>query len=104
MPQENQPDSSGAGAVDNYLLQSRAFVREYLEQHGLTVEMVHEMPEEKAHAILKQALNYAADQIARHDLIIHLGQLEEEPKAETQPHRHHTDRLPHYHSGANPKQ
>jgi hypothetical protein len=45
-----------------YMAQSKSLAHQFLAENGLTGEMLKAMLEEEAHRILKQVLNYAADQ------------------------------------------
>ncbi len=44
------------------MAQSKSLAHQFLAENGLTGEMLKAMLEEEAHRILKQVLNYAADQ------------------------------------------
>jgi hypothetical protein len=77
----------------HYQLQTRVFVDQFLADHNLTREMLSGLPEENAWVILKQALNYAAGQIARLEAMIRLGQREEDVLMQSHLHNRHNDRL-----------
>jgi hypothetical protein len=79
-----------------YQVQTRAFVDQFLAEHDLTREMLHDLPEEKAWIILKQALNYASSQIARREAMIRLGQPEEDVLVQSHLHNRQNDRLDHH--------
>ncbi len=81
---------------DYYLAQNRAFVDQFLADHGLTHEMLQAMPEDHALEIYRQALDYAASKIARLDAMIRIGQREPDTKMEPHIHHHHMDRLDHW--------
>jgi hypothetical protein len=81
---------------DYYLAQNRAFVDQFLADHGLTHEILLSMPEEQALEVYRHALDYAASQIARLDAMIRLGQREADTKMEPHAHHRHGDRLDHW--------
>jgi hypothetical protein len=88
-------ESSSDSPNLHYQVQTRAFVDQFLAEHDLTREMLHDLPEEKAWIILKQALNYASTQIARIEAMIRLGQREDDVLMQSHLHNRQNDRLDH---------
>jgi hypothetical protein len=80
----------------HYQLQTHAFVDQFLAEHQLTREMLHDLPEEKSWLICKQALNFAAEQIARLEAMIRLGQNGEDVLMQSHLHNRQNDRLDHH--------
>lgn len=85
-----------ADLEDYYLSQSKELVDRFLAEFGYTHEMLDALPEEEAHALIRQALDYAARQIARIESMVRLGQRDIDTKPEDSPHKRHSDRLERY--------
>lgn len=96
MKQGDSENEEWSEQQDYYMSQSRALVKMYLLDHGITSEELKSMPKEQAQVLLKQAWDYAADQIARIDILINLGNPDGEEKMDAQPRRRYGDRMDRY--------
>ncbi len=81
--------------ADYYMSQTKLFVGMYLADHGLTEEMLKGMSEAKANRVRADSLAFAAQQIARMESMVKLGQRDVEAKPEQLTKRPHVDRLAH---------
>ncbi|MBE0695667.1 MAG: hypothetical protein IH586_01975 [Anaerolineaceae bacterium] len=93
MSQDNYLSKNQSDQEDYYLSQSKALVAQYLADHDLTHEMLRSMPEKQSREILKQALDFAAQYIARFDSMVHLGHKDTDAVMEEQPRKRSIDRL-----------
>jgi hypothetical protein len=83
---------------NNYQAQTRAFVEQFLSDHGYTCESLLTLPEEKARLLFREALDFAAAQLTRLDAMIRLGQREEDTQMNSHTHERRSamTRLDHH--------